>query len=179
LAAPHWWKKHKFVPCDDVHGYPAPSFYLLERASIDSYTNDNPFKGGSHGLVSTVADYWRFAQMLLNGGQLDGHRILSSATAHYMARDHLGPVFIPGATGAPIGMGFGLGVAVLKDPVAMGVLGNEGSSFWFGAQNLLFWIDPKDDIVVVVMTQHMAMPDAATRQFQSEVRALVYGALVQ
>lgn len=179
LAAPHWRKEGKFVPCGDVHGYPEPAYYLLEPANLNSYLKDNTLKGGSNGLVGTITDYWRFAQMMLNGGELDGQRILSRNTVSYMARDHLGTLFIPNAAGTPYGMGFGFGFAVVNDPVAMGILGYEGSYFWFGAQNLMFWIDPKEDLVVVAMTPHVALPNAATRQFLSEVRAMVYGALVQ
>jgi CubicO group peptidase (beta-lactamase class C family) len=179
LAAPHWRKEDKFVPCGGAHGYPQPEYYLLEPANLNSYLKDNTLKGGSNGLVGTITDYWRFAQMMLNGGVLDGQRILSRNTVSYMVRDHLGRIFIPNAAGTPYGMGFGFGFAVVNDPVAMGILGYEGSYFWFGAQNLMFWIDPKEDLVVLAMTPHVALPNAATRQFLSEVRAMVYGALVQ
>lgn len=179
LATVHWWREGKVVPCDDVHGYPEPANYLLEPANINSYTNDYALKGGSNGLVGTVSDYWRFAQMMLNGGELEGQRILSRHTVQYMARDHLGAICISNPGGVPSGMGFGLGFAVLKDPVAMGVLGSEGQYFWFGASHALFWIDPKEDLVVVAMAQHMALPPQAINVFLSQVRAMIYGALVQ
>lgn len=179
LAAVHWWKDGKLVPCDDVHGYPDPTNYLLSRTDLESYSNDNAFKGGGNGLLSTVIDYWRFSQMLLNGGELDGQRILSPDTVKFMARDHLGAVFIANPGGVPSGMGFGLGVAVLNDPVAMGIHGCEGQYFWFGASHALFWIDPKEDLVVVTMGQHTALPPSAINKFHSEARAMIYGALVQ
>lgn len=179
LAAVHWWKEGKVVPCDDVHGYPEPTNYLLEPANINSYTRDNAHKSGSNGLVGAVTDYWRFAQMMLNGGELEGQRILSRNTVQYMARDHLGAVFIPNPGGVPSGMGFGLGFAVMKDPVAMGIHGSEGQFFWFGSSHALFWIDPKEDLVVVAMAQHMALPPLAINVFLSQIRAMVYGALVQ
>jgi CubicO group peptidase (beta-lactamase class C family) len=72
-----------------------------------------------------------------------------------------------------------LGFAVLKDPVAMGILGSEGHYFWFGSSHALFWIDPEEDLAVVTMAQHMALPPLAINVFLSEVRAMVYGALIQ
>jgi CubicO group peptidase (beta-lactamase class C family) len=178
LAAVHWLKQGKLVPSDEVHGYPAPTNYLLEPANINSYTKSNPHKGGSNGLVATATDYWRFAQMILNGGELDGQRILSRNTVNYMARDHLGAIRICNPDGAPSGMGFGLGFAVLKDPVSMGIHGSEGQFFWFGASHALFWIDPTEGIVVVALAQHLSLPPRAIHVFHSQIRAMVYGALV-
>jgi CubicO group peptidase (beta-lactamase class C family) len=180
LAAVHWWKEGRLVPCDDRHGCPKPTNFLLDAKNINSYTNENAHKGGSYGLVGTVTDYWRFAQMMANGGELDGRRILSRNTVQFIARDHLGAISISDTTGAPSGMGFGLGFAVLKDPVAAGFIGSEGSYYWFGAANTMFWIDPKEDIVVVAMTQLMGpTPPAGSPLQHSQLRAMVYGALVQ
>nr|WP_047169323.1 serine hydrolase domain-containing protein [Sphingomonas sp. Y57] len=177
LAAIHWWKGDRLVPCGTAHGYPEPANYLLERRNIDSYARDNALKGGSNGLVGTVMDYWRFAQMLLNGGEWEGRRILGRPTVDYMARDHLGPITIPNPGNIPSGMGFGLGLGVMKDPVAMGILGSEGQIFWFGGSHALFWIDPKEQLVVVALTQHTAMPPLAVNIFLSQMRAMIYSAL--
>jgi CubicO group peptidase (beta-lactamase class C family) len=175
LAAVHWSKAGKLVPCDNTHGCPEPVNFLSEAANINSYTKNNAHKGGSYGLVSTTADYWRFAQMLLNGGELDGQSILSPRTVQYIARDHLGEVSMPGGAG----LGWGLGFAVLKDPVKAGFIGSEGSYYWAGGANTMFWIDPKENIVVVAMTQHMAATSVSLPSIYSELSAMIYGALIR
>jgi CubicO group peptidase (beta-lactamase class C family) len=167
------------VPADAAHGYPKVTGFLLEPSNINSYTSNNAHKGGSFGLLGTAEDYWRFAQMLLNGGEFEGHRFLSPHTVSYMARDHLGSVVLADPNGKPLGIGWGLGFAVLKDPVAAGVLGSEGTYYWAGAANTLFWIDPKQDIVVVAMTQHMEAPTVDWVTMRGQLSAMVYGALVQ
>jgi len=108
--------------------------------SLDSNTVPHKHHGGSLGLAGTAADYWRFAQMLLNGGQLDGVRILSPQVVQFMTRDHLGSIKFPDAKlsgvfspSAAQGFGFGLGVAVVKDPAAAGFMSSEGTYFWMGA----------------------------------------------
>lgn len=176
LAAVHWSKNGKLVPCDDAHGCPdAKDNFLLEASNINSYTTVHTHEGGSYGLVGTTEDYWRFAQAMLDGGQLQGHRILSPSTVRYMAQDHL-PHGIPAFEDSS-GMGWGLGFAVLKDPAAAGFNGTEGSFFWGGVANTLFWIDPKSDLVVVAMTQHMEAPNVPP--LWTQIRALVYGAVVE
>jgi len=176
LAAVHWSKKGKLVPCDDAHGCPdARDDFLLDASNINSYTTVHAHEGGSYGLVGTTEDYWRFAQAMLDGGQFQGHRILSPSTVHYIAQDHL-PPGVPAFSDSS-GMGWGLGFAVLKDPAAAGFNGTEGQLFWGGAANTLFWIDPKNDIVVVAMTQHMDAPNIPP--LWAQVRALVYAALIE
>jgi CubicO group peptidase (beta-lactamase class C family) len=131
-------------------------------------------------LVATAEDYWRFAQMMLNGGQFEGYRFLSPRTVRYMTRDHLGSVSIPkNEQGDPSGIGWGLGFALLNDPVAAEIIGSDGSLFWAGAATTLFWIDPKEDIVVVVMTQHLEAPSVDWLTLRSQMSAMVYGALLQ
>jgi CubicO group peptidase (beta-lactamase class C family) len=124
--------------------------------------------------VSTTEDYWRFAQMMLNGGEFNGARILSPHVVQYMTRDHLEPAGIPDE---PKGVGFGLGFAVMKDPAAAGYMSSEGSFFWAGAAATHFWIDPKEDMVVVAMTQHMGVPSA--NALWAQIRTLVYSALME
>jgi CubicO group peptidase (beta-lactamase class C family) len=171
LVPVHWAQNGKLVPCDRAHP-------CEDVSEINSYTRNNTHKGGSFGLTGTTEDYWRFAQMLLNGGELDGHRILSPRTVRFMARDHLGSVTIPNTTGAPSGIGWGLGFAVLNDPVAAGVIGSEGSYYWAGAAGTLFWIDPTEDLVVVGMTQHTAAPTVDWPSLRGELSAMIYGALM-
>jgi CubicO group peptidase (beta-lactamase class C family) len=137
---------------------------------------------GGGGLVSTAADYHRFTQALLGGGELDGARLLGSRTLAYMARNHL-----PG--GADLesfgrrlfaettfdGVGYGLGFAVLLDPVANKVLSNLGEFAWGGAASTFFWVDPAEQLTAIFMTQ--LVPSSAY-PLRSELRQLVYQALV-
>jgi CubicO group peptidase (beta-lactamase class C family) len=107
---------------------------------------------GGGGLVSTASDYMRFCQMLLNGGQLNGVRLLSPRTVELMRTNVLAPglpIFSPGA-------GFGLDFAVYTDPVAAGGYYGKGTLFWGGAAGTWFWIDPANDLIVVGMIQQAA-----------------------
>lgn len=108
------------------------------------------FKSGGGGLVSTVGDYFKFCQMLLNGGELNGTRLLSPKTIQLMTKNHLsssGEVF------GRSGIGFGLGVAVSIDQAAIGELGSDGEYNWGGAAGTKFWIDPKEKMIGIFMTQ--------------------------
>jgi CubicO group peptidase (beta-lactamase class C family) len=176
LASVHWVKDGKLLPMNSAHGHPDGAGPSRGWSSVESYTVDNKQKSGSVGLVSTTEDYWRFAQMILNGGELDGTRILSPQVVQYMVRDHLGPIGMPGPDGKPSGVGFGLGFAVMKDPAAAGYMSSEGTFFWAGAAATHFWIDPKEDMVVVAMSQHMGAPGMET--LWAQIRTLVYSALL-
>jgi CubicO group peptidase (beta-lactamase class C family) len=112
------------------------------------------WESGGGGMVSTAIDYARFCQMLLNGGTLDGKRILGPKTVAYMTTDHLGsaiaatPLYLPGA-----GFGFGLGFAVRTAAGVSPVAGSVGEYNWGGAGGTYFWVDPKEDLFVVFMMQ--------------------------
>ncbi len=125
------------------------------------------FSGGA-GLVSTAGDYARFLQALLNGGTLDGHRILSPATVALMTSDQIGPVY------AQAGLGFGLGFEVLEDPGRVGRYGSVGSYRWGGAYGSNYWVDPGQDLVIVYMIQQPWVPLDLVDRFH----ALVYQAIV-
>ncbi len=141
------------------------------------------FVSGGGGLVSTVADYLRFCRMMLNGGALDGVRYLSPKTVALMTANHL-----PG--GADLtelsvslfsesnyaGVGFGLGVAVAVDPVRTLLAGTRGEYFWGGAASTYFWIDPVEELIVILMTQ--LMPTTAL-PMRRDLRTLVYAAFEQ
>jgi CubicO group peptidase (beta-lactamase class C family) len=176
LATVYWDKDGKLAPLDDAHGHPDGST-VMEPSSVNSYTADHKRKGGAFGLVSTAEDYWRFAQMILNGGVFNGTRILSPQTVHYMSINHLGPIPMDAPDGRPSGLGFGLGFAVVEDPAQVGYTSNVGSLFWWGLADTYFWIDPKEDLVVVAMTQHMNVP--AADALLGQLRTLVYSALMQ
>ncbi len=108
------------------------------------------FESGGGGLVSTAEDYMRFAQMLLNGGELDGVRLLSPKTVALMTANHLGDIAMgPGRRG----VGFGLGFAVVLEPGEAGELGSAGEFNWGGAAGTRFWVDPVEGIVGVFMVQ--------------------------
>lgn len=126
---------------------------------------------GASGLYSTAADYWRFCQMLLNGGEFNGKRYLAPRTVSWIADDHLGGAKDfdrPGQT-------FGLGHAVTTDPGAQGWYYTEGSYFWGGSQGTVFWIDPKEELIGVLMVQTTGTPGLSLRE---KFAALVYGAIV-
>ncbi|HET9658521.1 MAG TPA: serine hydrolase domain-containing protein [Kineosporiaceae bacterium] len=137
---------------------------------------------GGGGLVSTAGDYHRFAQFLLNQGELDGVRLLGSRTVRYMTRNHL-----PGGAdleqfGRPIhaesplrGVGFGLGFAVVQDPARYRTLSSAGEFNWGGAASTAFWVDPAESLTAVFMTQLMP---STTLPLRTQLRQLVYQALV-
>ena len=126
------------------------------------------YSGGA-GLVSTARDYSRFLQMLLNGGELNGTRILSRTTVSLMTSNHAGELY-----SAP-GMGFGLGFAVRLDVGAAGQPGSEGDFRWAGAYHSTYWVDPAEELVVVYLTQ--VIP-AQGLDDHDRLRALVYAAIV-
>ncbi|MBN1237946.1 MAG: beta-lactamase family protein [Gammaproteobacteria bacterium] len=127
------------------------------------------FSGGA-GLLSTVTDYARFLQMLLNGGELDGERLLSPKTVELMTTSHLGDdvEFRPGE-------GFGLGFYVVEDVGARGVPGSVGEYGWGGAYHSTYWVDPEEELIVVYMSQLIPATDIDD---QAKLRALVYQAIV-
>jgi CubicO group peptidase (beta-lactamase class C family) len=114
----------------------------------------NVFRGG-HGLVSTATDYYRFSQMLLNGGELDGARVLGRKTVELMAANALHPDLLPyeiGGFESP-GYGYGLGLRVLLDVGQAQIPGSVGEYGWAGAANTYFWIDPSEEFIGVLMAQ--------------------------
>ena len=126
------------------------------------------FSGGA-GLLSTATDYARFLQMMLNGGELDGRRVLGRKTVELMTTSHLGNVsYNPG-------QGFGLGFSVVEDLGARGSPGSVGEFGWGGAYHTTYWVDPREELVVVHLTQ---LVPAGTVDDQAKVRALVYQAIV-
>jgi CubicO group peptidase (beta-lactamase class C family) len=138
--------------------------------------------GGGEGLISSAADYHRFTQMLLNEGELDGVRLLSSRTVRYMTRNHLpggqtlGDLSSGGFAETTFdGVGFGLGFAVLLDPAVAKVMGTEGLYYWGGAASTTFWVDPREELVVLLLTQ--LLPSSAY-PIRRQMKALTYQALI-
>jgi CubicO group peptidase (beta-lactamase class C family) len=138
---------------------------------LEYYKSKTYFSGGA-GLVSTAADYSRFAQMLLNGGSLDGVQLLSPKSIELMTRSHTAD--LPPNLLLSAGTGFGLGFRVVTDLVPTGAIGSEGRYGWLGIYGTEFWIDPKERLIGIVLAQrYPGSPVAAAFQ------PLVYQALVR
>jgi CubicO group peptidase (beta-lactamase class C family) len=136
---------------------------------------------GGGGLVSTAEDYYRFAQMLGNGGELDGARILSPATVKLMTSNHLPAEILTGQFGIGQhimrpGFGYGFNCAVVFDPPEANMSDGKGTFFWDGAAGTWFWVDPTNDVVFVSMIQRRGSFDNHNLLYRSH--AIVYGALV-
>lgn len=152
---------------------------VSDRPADSEFVDLETFQSGGGGLLSTTEDYMRFCQMLLNGGELGGERVIGSETLEYMTRNHLPGIFgdhgpdgmaLPGFAE---GTGFGLGFAVVHDPAANGVVGSEGEYYWGGAAGTIFWVDPVEDLAAVVMIQHMNVQVP----LRSTFKALTYAAI--
>ena len=147
---------------------------VFAGAAQDSYKKKPSVFAGGAGLASTAMDYARFCQMLLDGGQLEGKRLISRKTVEMMSADHLGDLPRMGGMGAiPTGHGFGLTFAVSQGPGKTGVLGSNGEYFWGGAAGTRFWIDPKENMIGVFMVNILPPQFEAGGQFKQ----LVYQSL--
>lgn len=130
---------------------------LVEATSFPGTQAVNDGHGllsGGGGLRSTAADYARFAQMLLNGGQLDGARLLSRKTVELMTSNHIAHLADPHPFSRPE-LGFGLGVRMVTDLGRSATLGTPGMFGWDGAATTIVWIDPKERTVAILLTQHL------------------------
>ncbi|GAB3063053.1 serine hydrolase domain-containing protein [Micromonospora schwarzwaldensis] len=137
---------------------------------------------GGGGLVSTAADYHRFTQFLLRGGELDGVRLLGPRTVRFMTRNHLPggrdlASFSPEGFSETVldGIGFGLGFAVVLDPVPARVPSSVGEFYWGGLASTAFWVDPVEEVTALLFAQLMP---SSTYPLRSQLRQLVYSALV-
>jgi CubicO group peptidase (beta-lactamase class C family) len=145
------------------------------------YSKQPTFPSGGGGLVSTADDYYHFAQVLANGGELDGKRILAPSSVKLMGSNNLSADVINGNFGIGMhqmrpGFGYGYNVAVVYDPPEANEPVGKGTFFWDGAAGTWFWVDPTNDIVFVGMIQRMIAPDNHPLLYRSH--AAVYGALV-
>ncbi|WP_421736719.1 serine hydrolase domain-containing protein [Caulobacter sp.] len=162
---------------------PSGRVILQDDPTKSRYLSDPAMKSGGGGLVSTADDYMRFCRMLLNGGELDGARLLSPKTLKLMTMNHL-----PGgkeltelskslfSEAVFEGLGFGLGFAMTVDQARTKNIGSLGEYFWGGMASTAFWIDPVEDLAVVFMTQ--LMPSSAY-PIRRELRTLVYSAFTE
>lgn len=150
-----------------------------ERIDVSAtYPTKTPdvFVRGGLGLFSTIDDYYRFAQMLANGGELDGERVIGRKTLDLMHTNHLPAAMLPlEVMGQPVaGFGFGLGSRVMLDVAASAGPGSVGEFGWGGAAKTYYWVDPVEQLVGVFMTQYMTGVQMPDRTF----RAVVYQALI-
>jgi CubicO group peptidase (beta-lactamase class C family) len=144
----------------------------LTRQEVPAWLATRTLFSGGGGLWSTAEDYLQFGQMLVQGGELNGKRLLSPRTVALMSSNHVGELFArAGATGGRVGMGFGLTVDVVLDSVVAGEARSTGSFGWGGAFGTNFWVDPKEQIVGVLMVQTPGGPLRA--DFQNAVRQAI------
>jgi CubicO group peptidase (beta-lactamase class C family) len=158
-----------------------PKYRLVDDPQTSSYTRPRTYFSGSGGLVSTAADYLRFCTMLRNGGELEGVRILGPRTLQLMTLNHL-----PGGTdlatmaqtGAETqreGQGFGLGFAVLLDQAVAQIIGTPGEYFWGGAASTAFFVNPKEDLIMLFLTQ---LRPSSTYPIRRELRTTIYSSII-
>ena len=178
----------------DPLGMKDTTFYVTDKAKqpliAEPFANDRKigndaemndprivrkWESGGGGMMSTIGDYARFARMIANGGTLDGKRYLSPKTIAYMGSNHIGPAsgvvngpyYLPGP-----GFGFGLGFAVRTEPGVSVMEGSAGEMNWSGAGGTTFWVDPKEDMFVVFMSQTVQHRG----RHRIALKNLVYGA---
>ncbi len=156
VATNYQWKDERLVPA--------------EANPVESFVTPTRYFSGGGGLVSTAADYYRFCQMLLNGGELGGHRLLGRKTVEWMTSDHLGGIELRRRPG----YGFGLGFAVRMVPGLAPIPGSVGEFNWGGAYGTTFWIDPSEDFIGIFMVQLRPSPRSYSREF----KGLAYQAIV-
>ena len=156
---------------------------LVDDPESSRYREPPTFLSGGGGLVGTAADYLRFCNMLLGGGELDGVRVLSRKTVELMTTNHLPDggqlrdFALPGGYGEVgfDGTGFGLTVAIGLGPQLTQGAGSEGEYMWGGLASTIFWIDPAEALVVIFMTQ---LVPSGTFNFRGQLHALTYGAII-
>lgn len=177
------------VPADELDRFAAcyqyqqgDTFLLQDDPQCSHFARPHGYLSGGGGLISSIGDYYRFAQALANGGELEGNRIIGRKTLEFMRLNHLPDgadlprVSIGGFSESPYeGSGFGLGFAVKTDVARSQTIGSAGEYGWGGMAGTTFFIDPVEDLLVIFMTQLIPSSSYLIRQ---ELRALVYAALV-
>lgn len=174
-------QRSRFAAC--YNAAPGGRLKLQDDPATSKYLKPPRMESGGGGLVGTAADYLRFANMLMRGGELDGARILAPKTVQLMASNHL-----PGgqdltqlsrslfSESTNAGVGFGLGFAVVFDPPQTLIPCSKGEFYWGGAASTAFWVDPLEEVTAVFMTQLMP---SSTYPIRRELRTLVYSALME
>ena len=159
---------------------PDKTLELQDDGQSSAYQNRTFFSGGG-GLLSTAGDYLQFCRMLLAGGTLAGRRIIGSRTLDFMTRNHLpgGQDMSQFAQGtfsetAYNGVGFGLGFANRGNPLENGTPCSEGTYYWGGLASTLFWVDPKEELIALFLTQ---LIPSASFNFRGQLESIIYGAI--
>ncbi|HWG21425.1 MAG TPA: serine hydrolase domain-containing protein [Terracidiphilus sp.] len=170
FATNYWWDPDTNTVSAKPRGFVSPHEY--EEPPVE------PSGGG--GMVSTIEDYYRFARMLANGGELEGKRLLSPATVKLMTTNHVPVPLLTQGFGIGLqqirpGFGYGYNCAVEYDPEEANLPDGKGTFLWDGAAGTWFWVDPTNDIVFVGMIQRM---NGGSPNLQYLSRSIVYGALV-
>jgi len=152
---------------------------LLDDPASSAFTQTGRICSGGGGSVSTAGDYMRFCRMMLRKGELDGVRLLGRKTVELMSSNHLGgDMAAMGqarfSESSYVGIGFGLGFSVMLDPAKAQILGTPGEYAWGGAASTAFWIDPGEDMAVIMLTQLMP---SSTYPIRRELRVLTYQAI--
>ena len=172
---------HFYVPDSKLERFAAlygpgddGTIVLTEAPTQESRFVKEPhvYFSGAGGLVSTARDYWRFQQMMLNGGTLDGVRVLSRKTVELMTVNHTGDY---GIWLAGPGYGFGLGYAIVTDLGPSGTPRSEGSYYWGGAYGTISWVDPSEDLIGIMLTQMRPYTHLRVRQ---DLATMTYQAIV-
>jgi len=176
-------KRQRFSTCYFAKDGQIQIFDPVQRSI---YYQPPQLESGGAGLVGTAGDYLRFCRMLLGGGALDGVRILSPKTVALMTSNHLPggremtammPMTETFNEAGYDGLGFGLGVSVTLDPVRARIPGSAGEFSWGGAAGTYFFVDPKEDLVVVFMMQVLTFPQRI--RMRRDLRTLVYSAMTE
>lgn len=172
-------QQHRFAAC--YQPTKTGTISLQDDPATSSYLTRPSFVSGGGGLVSTAHDYLQFCRMLLNGGTLNGHRLISRKTLQLMTANHLpGGVDLPALSrslfseAAYDGVGFGLGFATSTAAHKTLMPGSNGDYFWGGAASTFFWVDPEEDLIGLFMTQ---LIPSSTWPVRREMRTMVYAAL--
>ena len=159
----------------------AELIFSKDLRSIDTFdkspylTNSSKLYDGGSGLVSNIDDYSKFAEMLLNGGILNGVRIISEASVDLMANNHLSDEILKDGSAFGLeGVGFGLTVGTIMNPGVAGTFSSEGEFFWGGAASTIFWVDRKNNVTATMMTQFMPSDRYPIRE---ELKTLLYSSL--
>ena len=162
-----------------LYGKTADSdFGILDLPNSSEYLPPVMLHSGGSGLVSTASDYLQFARCILNKGELNGVRLLGPKTVELMTSNHLPAELLPIAfegSEPMLGMGFGLGFGVMLDVAQTGVMGSVGDHSWGGYAETFFWIDPKEDLIAILMSQYLP---SQTYPIRKEFRTTVYQSLL-
>jgi CubicO group peptidase (beta-lactamase class C family) len=183
-------KAHRFAACYSADPQGGMTFHATERKGTLTLQDDPTtsvfltppdFVSGGGGLCSTTADYLTFCRALINGGEIDGVRLLGPKTLRLMTSNHLpNGMDLPGLSRSLFseatynGIGFGLGFSVTMDPVKTMIPGSAGEYAWGGAATTSFWIDPAEELITIFMTQ--VLPSSAY-PLRRELRTMVYAAI--